>query len=39
MKQMQDRARKDTGRNDIYALSLFKDWDDATMRNVSDIAG
>ncbi len=39
MKQMQDRARKDTGKNNIYALSLFKDWDDTTMRNASDIAG
>ena len=39
LKQMQDRARKDTGKNNIYAISLFKDWDDATMRNATDIAG
>lgn len=39
MKQMQDYARKKTGRNDIYAISLFKDWDDTTLRNASDIAG
>lgn len=39
MKQMQDYARKKTGQNDIYAMSLFKDWDDTTLRNASDIAG
>lgn len=33
LKQMQDRARQDEGKNDIYALSLFKDWDGETMQN------
>lgn len=39
LKKMQDYARKKTGQNDIYGISLFKDWDDTTMRNASDIAG
>lgn len=38
LKRMQDQARKDTGKNNIYAVSLFKDWDDTTMRAASDIA-
>ena len=38
MKQMQDQARKDTGQDDIYALSLFKDWDGAMMQNAQAIA-
>lgn len=38
MKQMQDKARADTGQNDIYALSLFKDWDGAMMQNAQAIA-
>lgn len=33
LKQMQDQARKDTGDNDIYAISLFKDWDGDLMQN------
>ena len=33
LKQMQDQARKDTGQNDIYAMSLFKDWDGNMMNN------
>lgn len=37
LKQMQDRARKDTGQNDIYAISLFKDWDGDTMQNAASI--
>lgn len=38
LKQMQDRARQDTGKK-VYALSLFKDWDGAAMNNASSIAG
>lgn len=33
LEQMQSAARADTGNNDIYALSLFKDWDDNMMNN------
>ncbi len=33
LKRMQDQARKDTGKNDIWALSLFKDWDGNAMAN------
>ncbi len=33
LKQMQDRARQDTGKNNIYAMSLFKDWDGNMMNN------
>ncbi|MEE1296913.1 MAG: ABC transporter substrate-binding protein [Bifidobacterium sp.] len=33
LKQMQDEARKETGKNDIYAISLFKDWDGEMMQN------
>ena len=33
LKQMQDQARADTGDNDIYAVSLFKDWDGQAMQN------
>lgn len=38
MKQMQDKARADTGQDDIYALSLFGDWDGAMMQNAQAIA-
>ncbi len=33
LKQMQDKAREETGKNDIYAVSLFKDWDGDLMQN------
>lgn len=33
LKQMQDKARETEGRNDIYAMSLFKDWDGNMMNN------
>ena len=33
LKQMQDKAREETGSDDVYALSLFKDWDDQAMQN------
>lgn len=38
LKKMQDKARQDTGQNDIYAITLFKDWDDNLMRQASDFA-
>ena len=38
LKQMQDKAREETGKNDIYAISLFKDWDGALMQNAGAIA-
>lgn len=37
LKQMQDKARADTGQNDIYAFSLFKDWDSDVMQNAAAI--
>ncbi|OZG69452.1 ABC transporter substrate-binding protein [Bifidobacterium eulemuris] len=33
LEQMQEQARADTGSTDVYALSLFKDWDDNMMNN------
>lgn len=33
LKQMQDKAREETGEKDIYAISLFKDWDGNMMNN------
>ncbi len=33
LKQMQDKARADTGDKSIYAMSLFKDWDGNMMNN------
>ena len=33
LKKMQDQARKDTGENDIWAISMFKDWDGNGMGN------
>ena len=38
MKLMQDKARADTGQKDIYALSLFKDWDGEMMKFPMDMA-
>ncbi|KFI44970.1 multiple sugar transport system substrate-binding protein [Bifidobacterium bohemicum] len=34
LKQEQDLARKETGDNSIYAISLFKDWDGNMMNNI-----
>ena len=34
---MQDRARQDTGKDDIYAMSLFKDRDGDVMQNAASI--
>ena len=39
LKQMQDKARQDTGKNDIYAISLFKDWDGSGMQNPQAMTG
>ena len=33
LKQMQDKAREESGSDDIYAMSLFKDWDGNMMNN------
>lgn len=33
LKEMQDKARETEGSNDIYAMSLFKDWDGNMMNN------
>lgn len=33
LKTMQAEARKQEGKNDIYAISLFKDWDSSMMQN------
>ncbi|MFD1430859.1 MULTISPECIES: extracellular solute-binding protein [Lacticaseibacillus] len=33
LKEMQTEARKEEGKKDIYAISLFKDWDGASMQN------
>lgn len=33
LKQMQDKARETEGADDIYAISLFKDWDGSIMGN------
>ncbi|WP_461227358.1 extracellular solute-binding protein [Lacticaseibacillus suihuaensis] len=35
LKKMQDQARKDTGDKDIWAVSLFKDWDGTNMQNAA----
>lgn len=37
LKQMQDRARQDTGKDDIYAMSLFKNRDGDVMQNAASI--
>ncbi len=33
LKQMQDKARAETGDKNVYAFSLFKDWDGNMMNN------
>jgi putative aldouronate transport system substrate-binding protein len=33
LKQMQDKAREESGTDDIYAMSMFKDWDGNMMNN------
>lgn len=38
LKKMQDEARKESGRKDIYAMSLFKDWDGNMMNNAKQPA-
>lgn len=38
LKQMQDKARQTTGQNNIYAMSLFKDWDGNMMNNAKQPA-
>lgn len=38
LEQMQTKAREEEGTNDIYAISLFKDWDDNMMNNAKQIA-
>lgn len=37
LQQMQDLARQETGEDDIYAISLFKDWDGDVMQNAAAI--
>lgn len=38
LEQMQALARETEGSDDIYAVSLFKDWDDNMMNNAKQIA-
>ena len=38
LKKMQDKARSETGQNNIYAMSLFKDWDGNMMNNAKQPA-
>lgn len=38
LEQMQTLARQTEGSDDIYAISLFKDWDDNMMNNAKQIA-
>lgn len=38
LKQMQGLARQETGEDDIYAISLFKDWDGDVMQNAMAVA-
>ena len=38
LEQMQELARKEEGADDIYAISLFKDWDDNMMNNAKQLA-
>lgn len=38
LEQMQQKAREDEGVDDIYAISLFKDWDDNMMNNAKQLA-
>lgn len=37
LEQMQKLAREKEGSNDIYAVSLFKDWDDNMMNNAKQL--
>lgn len=39
LEQMQKKARELEGTDDIYALSLFKDWDGDVMQNTDGIKG
>lgn len=38
LEQMQTLARQTEGTDDIYAISLFKDWDDNMLNNAKQIA-
>lgn len=38
LEDMQAKAREEEGANDIYAISLFKDWDDNMMNNAKQLA-
>lgn len=38
LEKMQELARETEGSDDIYAVSLFKDWDDNMMNNAKQIA-
>lgn len=38
LEDMQDLARTEEGTDDIYAISLFKDWDDNMMNNAKQFA-
>lgn len=38
LEQMQNLARAEEGCDDIYAISLFRDWDDNMMNNAKQIA-
>lgn len=38
LEQMQAKARETEGTEDIYAISLFKDWDDNMMNNAKQLA-
>lgn len=38
LEKMQEAARKKEGTDDIYAISLFKDWDDNMMNNAKQLA-
>lgn len=38
LKQMQDMAREEEGTEDIYAISLFRAWDDNMMNNAKQLA-
>lgn len=39
LEQMQQTARASEGNSNIYALSLFKDWDGEVMQNVDGVKG
>lgn len=38
LEKMQVLAREEEGRDDIYAISLFRDWDDNMMNNAKQLA-